>query len=72
MEESSFMRRGWRGVWMGAVFGAVAAVMLGRMFAGIDLATGGPGLSLIAGLAVGGFVGFFVAAILTADRAGRG
>jgi hypothetical protein len=45
---------------MGAVAGAVIAILVGIVFAIFNLGEGGPGLHAVAGAAFGGFVGLML------------
>jgi hypothetical protein len=64
-------RTGMHGLWIGAAIGAIAAVMLARVFGGVDQATGGPGMWVLLGAAIGGAAGLIIGAFVLADRPDR-
>lgn len=54
---------GLRGFMVGAVAGALAAVLISAVFAWFNLSEGGPGLHAMAGAGFGGLLGFMVGAL---------
>jgi hypothetical protein len=53
------LRGGIRGFAIGAVSGAVLAILAAMVMAHFNMGTGGPGLHAAAGAAFGGGIGFF-------------
>jgi hypothetical protein len=60
-------RGAWKGIWIGAVAGAVL-VYVAAWILGVDIAAGGPGMWAMGGAAAGGLAGFFIGAIRRAGR----
>jgi hypothetical protein len=54
---------GIHGFAIGAVAGALVAVLISAVFAWFDLGEGGPGLHAMAGAGFGGLVGFMLGAL---------
>jgi hypothetical protein len=55
--------RALKGLWIGAIVGAVLANVVGMLLGMINIQTGGPGLHAMAGAAFGGFAGFMTGLI---------